>query len=217
MADNRIALGPIFLEAFFVVLGVVLALAANEWRQAQNEQERTAQAVAAINDEILINQENILSSLTYHISISDSLQTLVVRQRQEGRRILPSPGLFSRGFIHPSEILTISYDLAIATDAIGNMDYEDALAYARIYDKYEAYQMQQNRVSEQLYTRMFDNGVEGIIDNFENLATIIGTFYFVECEMLSVVNDYIPSIMDSDSAKVVEVPGRCAYFQRRSQ
>ena len=213
MSERRIAFGPIFLEAFFVVLGVVLALAANEWRQSRNEAKRTDQAIRSMNDEILLNQQGILASLQYHIDIVDSLQTLMARQRQEGHRIKPNISLFSRGFIHPSKIITISYDLAVATDAVSNMSYDDALAYTRIYDKYEAYLDQQEVVSRQLYNRLFDSGYTGIIDNYENLATIIGAFYFVECEMLALVNEYIPTIMDDGLTKVVTLPDRCTVFQ----
>lgn len=43
------------LEAVFVVLGVILALAANEWLQYSNQKAEAEAAIVSIHDEIQVN------------------------------------------------------------------------------------------------------------------------------------------------------------------
>ena len=44
-------------EAFFVVLGVILALSANEWRQNQAAKAKAESALQEIHDELASNMQ----------------------------------------------------------------------------------------------------------------------------------------------------------------
>lgn len=62
-----------FLEAMFVVLGVVLALAANEWRQGRADHRQSEQALASITEELKANREAIAASMEYHHGLMEML------------------------------------------------------------------------------------------------------------------------------------------------
>ena len=47
-ARSRRPLGPLLLEVFFIVLGVMVALAANEWRENRALDKRTDAALENI-------------------------------------------------------------------------------------------------------------------------------------------------------------------------
>jgi len=59
----------LFIEAFLVVLSVLLALALNSWRQAQSNEQIATRAVQEFVDEIDMNCSNILATQTYHKAV----------------------------------------------------------------------------------------------------------------------------------------------------
>ena len=215
MEKPRISFGPIFLEAFFVVLGVVLALAANEWRQDRAESERTAIAEESLRDEITFNQAMLRSSLDYHIALMDSLRTHSVRNRQTGSTAPPSISIFGKGFVHPTDLVTISWSLALSTDALSNIPYERALAFSKIYAQYEGYTKQTNNVADLLYSDLYNDGYLGVLDNFENLNIILGTFAYTECELLTTVENSLSEIGGLELAAEQMAPPYCSYIPKR--
>src|SRR5687768_9708734 len=58
--------GPAMFEAAFVVLGVILALAANEWRETRVHRAEAASARTAIANELRENRRLLDSSRAYH-------------------------------------------------------------------------------------------------------------------------------------------------------
>ena len=79
-------------EAFFVVLAVVLALAANEWRQGRADREQARGALASIVEELEANRQAVSESLQYH----QSRLELIVRMQQSSQA--PDGRDFPRGF-----------------------------------------------------------------------------------------------------------------------
>jgi hypothetical protein len=57
---------PILLEAAFVVLGVVLALGANEWRKSYVDRRNAEAALASIREELQANRTVVGESFDYH-------------------------------------------------------------------------------------------------------------------------------------------------------
>ena len=72
-ARYRRSLGPMLLEGFFIMLGVMVALAANEWRENHALAKRTDVALENIRLEILRNQATLQQRLPYHQAMSDSI------------------------------------------------------------------------------------------------------------------------------------------------
>ena len=136
---------PILLEAFIVVLGVVLALAVNEWREHYNRNQHAETALEGILSELDVNRKAIDSALTYHLQLADTLRGFM-RQASQRRAstALPYPDarLFSKGYIAPATLLTTAWDAANATDAVTYMNYADVLMLSRMYEKQRNYEDQ---------------------------------------------------------------------------
>ncbi|HMB89642.1 MAG TPA: hypothetical protein VKP65_02270 [Rhodothermales bacterium] len=176
---------PLFLEAFFVVLGVVLALGANEWREQINNARHADRALEGIQEELRANQAAVTSALHYHLHLADTLRYFIPRAEGTPPAQRPDNRLFSRGFVSPATVLSTAWDVANVTDAVGYMDYNDVLLLSRTYASQQSYEHQAEQVGQLIYTRLFDEGHQGIYGNLANLQDIIATFWYRECQLLA--------------------------------
>jgi hypothetical protein len=203
----------ILLEAFFVVLGVVLALAANEWRRAHEDRQNAATAMASIREELHTHRLAVLQSVQYHAQLLDTLTSLS-RRAQAGNPsssppMLPERRLFARGFFHPATLLHTARDAAAATDAVRHMSYADVLPLARIYAVQDQYRQQSEQVGQLLYGHLFSHGFGGVLQNYANLSTILAAFWYRECQLLHRYEDTLRQLDGSTEAEAVAVPERC--------
>jgi hypothetical protein len=216
--SRRINWRSLLLEAFFVVLGVVLALAANEWRRSQNDRQNAAVALASIRDELLVNRDAVLSSTQYHQRLVDTLSTLA-RQASGSNPAagegMPDPRLFSGGFTRPASLLHTAWDAASATDVIRHMHYADVLLLARIYEEQQEYRRQADQVGQLIYAQLFDRGFQGVVRNYGNLNTLIATFWYRECQLLHRYDEVIPQLWRDVPAELPPMPARCRELPRR--
>ena len=203
----------ILLEAVFVVLGVVLALAANEWRESASNRREATTALRSVREELGANRATVLESATYHIAISDSLFGRMRRPPADAE--VPDARLFSRGFIHPARVLHTAWDAATATEAIRHMRHRDVLTIARIYALQENYAKQGEIVGTIIYNNLFEQGTGGIVRNYRNLASIVSTFWYRECELLLSYDSAMARLGEAGTAAAAPAPQRCSMANRR--
>lgn len=204
---------PILLEACLVVLGVVLALAANEWRRAHNDRASAAAAMASIREELATNRTAVLESARYHIQLSDSLIAL--------RNGAPGPAgprtadisVFSRGFVLPARLLHTAWDAAEATGAVRHMGLDDVLLLSRVYDEQDYYRRQTDQVGQLIFGRIFDQGMQGMVANSPNLVNIISAFWYRECQLLQSYAR-VPGVVDDGDGQA-DLPERCRAMAAR--
>ena len=206
----RLPWQTILLEAFFVAFGVALALAANEWRQARADARRAETALAGIREELRANRLNVLASVHYHITTSDSLHAF---QQHAAPGAYPSPEIFRHGFVRPATLFETAWTTAVATDAISHMPYADVLALARVYELQQSYHRQTEQVGQLIYARLFAEGFEGMIRNYTNFNTILSGFWYRECQLLAGYHDVLSALGDAGGAPPdsIATPERCAY------
>ena len=200
---------PILLEAFFVVLGVIVALAANEGRQALADRRSAATALQSIREELETNRQSVLRSLQYHLHLSDTLGVIHRQTRARGDSVsLPSVRIFSQGFVHPAQLLNTAWETAAATDAVRHMAHDDVLVLAGVYEQQRRYATQSEQIGALIYGEIFARGMSGVIRNYANLSSIIAAFWFRECEMLDGYDRALAEL-GGNAAQVREVPDRC--------
>ncbi len=215
--ERRLDWKPILLEAFFVVLGVVLALTANEWREARNHRQEAAAALESIREELATNRDSVAASLTYHAHLIDTLAAFMRGAAVPGDEgAHPRAELFSRGFIHPAPVLSTAWEAARATDAVRHMAYEDVLLVSQIYQDQERYEEQGQIVSENIYRTLFDEGFQAMERKYRNLFGIIYTFMYSECRLLEQYAAAAPRLGGALAAeRPVAVLAACQYAGRR--
>jgi hypothetical protein len=203
----------ILLESFFVMLGVLLALAADQWRESANQRRKAVTALASIREEVEANRKAVRQSLDYHVSLRGELLAFTRRTREQGGRVesgLPDRRIFSQGFIKPASLLHTAWEAANATEAVSHMEYADVLALARVYEQQRHYESQAEQVGELVYATLFHEGFEGMLRNHANLGSIISTFLYRECQLLegySTVSRHLDG--PSGAVKADEIPEFC--------
>ncbi len=167
------------LEAAFVVLGVVLAFAANEWRESRADQAAARQAMETILDELESNRSSISEALEYHRGLLEML----FAEHEEGWA--PRGEQFSRGFIAPAQLSRTAWASASETGALAKMDFEVVNLLSSAYAQQERYEAQVLSVGAIIYGELFRGGTEAIAANYRNLASLIATFSYREQQLLA--------------------------------
>ena len=203
---------PILLEAFFVVLGVLLALSGNEWRQDRINKNRAEAALDSIIEEISANQSMVHASIEYHSMLVDTLTAfMMVHGRDPSRH--PNPQLFSKGFTNPAPIVSRAWETAMATGVVEYMDYEDVLRVSQLYESQDGYEMQSQFVGQEIYSQIFQSGYLKIVQNYQNLNAIVGTYLYRECELAQAYAGFLPAYRGAVEAN--DVPEVCQRMPRR--
>ncbi len=166
-------------EAGFVVLGVVLALGANEWRQDRADQVHARNALAAITEELVSNRDAAAASQAYH----DGLMQLTFGGKPDGAPITPRD--FPRGYVNPATLFDTAWTAARETGAFTNLDYATVLRLSRMYAQQDRYELQSRSVAQLLYSKLLEQGHEGVLDNAQNLGSLIATFAYRERELVA--------------------------------
>ena len=189
--QRRVNWRTLLLEVFFIVLGVVLALGANAWREHRSHLRHAAIALESIRDELEANRQAVDKSLTYHAQLYDTLNTYA-RPASQNDGAAPTMGVFAGGFINPATTFSTAWEAANVTDAVGYMAYDDVLSLSRVYERQREYYDQQKLVGQNIYTTLFNEGRAGMLRNFENLQSILGTFMYRECDLLERYDAVLP-------------------------
>lgn len=194
------------LEATFVVLGVVLALAANEWREARALGRQADAALETLRQELTTNRAAVAEALDYHLGLTQQLRALSASgEEPEDHR------LFARGYVAPADLHHTAWDVAGATGVLASMPYEDVLVLSGIYEAQREYDEQSREAGHLIFAKLFDEGHVGMLRNHENLTLLIGTFWYQECAMLTRYDSALGHLGD-DSERAV--PDICSWATR---
>lgn len=208
---TRIPWTKIVLEAFFVMLGVLLALIADEWRQNHDDKKRAERALISIVDELNLNRDAVAQSLDYHVKLTQQLRQFESEPGHE--QALADPRLFNKGFVHPAALIYTAWDSAQATDAVSHMPYERVLTLSGIYEQQHGYEAQSREVEQLIFGKLLNDGYESMLRNHANLLTVISTFWFRECQLLRTY-DTVFERLGSAPNHPDGIPDMCQYVPK---
>lgn len=190
MSEHRLRhfIGPALFEAVFVVLGVVLALAANEWRKSRADIAQANTALTEIVRELDANRQAVTAALDYH---SGLIQKITQAANDSSK-----PGLrdFSRGFIAPAQIHRTAWSAATEIGALTSMPYDSVVALSRVYAQQENYQEQAKSVAQIIYAELYRSGAAAIIANSDNLVNVLQIFVYREQQLLETYDTLLNGI-----------------------
>ena len=189
----RELIGSALFESIFVVLGVVLAYAANEWRETRLHRAEAASAKHAIANELRANRELASTSRTYHQQLMGALW------QRDPKGPPPSPGDFRGGFINPAQLSMTAWEVASETGVLQHMPYTEVLAVSQAYALQRRYDAMALSSGQLMYGELYRAGPNGIAANYRNLASIIAAFSYRE-ELLIRKIDSTLAILDSKPA-----------------
>src|SRR5689334_25267935 len=105
-SSSRIPWLKLGVETLFVVLGVLVALAVDEWREARRDQEVVRLALQNLRAEIRANRPEVERALAHH--------------REQLRRLEKTPGIGVA--IRPAMIRNNAWQAAQSSQAAAHMD-----------------------------------------------------------------------------------------------
>lgn len=131
---ESISLGDVVLQLFVVVLGILLALAIDDWKKARETTQSVADAMKAVSTELAANQAEMrtqhehLQGLTAALTKVPADAPVTPCNEYEGWNGAGIPVL-----------LDAAYDTAIATQAFAHMDFDRAETVAAAYGRQRMY------------------------------------------------------------------------------
>lgn len=139
---GRFSWRTLAFEVFVVVLGVTLALGANEIRQHFVDQREEQVALRGIAGEMQYNCDRLTQTHDYHTRVLAELDSV----RAVGGSTLQGDGMATmqqlpswRGY-NPAFVTTAAYETAQAKGALALFPYEQALGIGRYYTLVGMYQ-----------------------------------------------------------------------------
>lgn len=212
MKGNEINWRAALLEAFFLVLGVLLAMGAANWRENRANERRAATALQSVIEELNTNHKAVIDAIDYHSQLLDTLYQHMGRYAGNPE-VIPGTDVFTGGFVKPAVPLSGAWEAAMATGITEYMPFEDVLLISQIYKNQEQYDTQSKFVGQQIYGRLFDQGTTGILNNYQNLTQIIGSFVYSECGLEAEYASVIFTL--SGDSTIVATPQFCNYIPQR--
>jgi hypothetical protein len=180
-------------DVFLVILGALLALAAEEWRTGRVERRRAAVALATIRAELVENRRRAETAHVYHRQIADTLSAY--RDRNE----LPPPRVYLSGVIKPALPLSTAWEMARETGALADLPYPLVLRIAPVYESEARYRALADGLAQALMVDVQHRGIEPVFrDGFANFIPVERDFANREG---SLVEDYDAVIAAVDSAR----------------
>jgi len=181
----RELVGHALFEASFVVLGIVLAYLANEWREKRVHRQDAAAARNAILAELSQNRDTARASLTYHTALLDTLGKL--RRANSA----PTMGVFSRGFMMPAQLSATAWEVASQTGALNHMAFADMLRFSHVYSEQRRYDTQSAGVSSVIYAELYCAGPMEMATSGTGIASLIGTFQYRERSLVALYDSVL--------------------------
>lgn len=141
------------IEVFSIVLGVLLALGVNEWRESRAEDELADRALAQIRSEAERNDRVVEDRYPYHAAALDSLQSYVVdldpglgvEDVSRARLGFPRGGQFA-------PLFSSAYEAARSSGALAHVDFETLSLLSSIYEMQQTLMDQDERVLNLLFS-----------------------------------------------------------------
>lgn len=181
MSTLRDKLPEIALEAVFVVFAILLALAADEWRDSRQNREFAERALESIESEMRSNRQEVLDSRAPNLELMSGLQEAI----DNGWAETDLEVQFEYALLSSA-----AWQTAQVTQAIHFADYDLVQEIARLYDLQGLFADSQRGMVEQLSA-----GAAGSLPDPDDFARLLhgrlGIVMNVEAGYMAVLDTMI--------------------------
>jgi hypothetical protein len=179
-------------DIVLIVLGALLALAADEWREGRERSRRAQLAVGAIRAELEANLAMVEEARALHIRMRDTLRGYV------SRRELPPPRVYGGGVVRPAPVTATAWDAARETGVLAELPYALVLRIAPVYEAQARYRTLTDGVVREMTTDVMRLGFEPVLrDRAAQIAALDEDFSNRE---LAMAERYRRALAGLDSA-----------------
>lgn len=127
---EAIDLGDVVVQVFSVVVGILLALAINDWVTQRQQQANVKEAMRAIRAELSANRVQLRSHAKHMFDMARAMQDSSANRNQPPRPCFLWDQWSGIGGLNLTDA---AYQTAIATQALANMPFGQAQLVAQVY------------------------------------------------------------------------------------
>ncbi len=161
------------VEAFLIIVSVLLALGLNEWRQGKADRDLVRAVLDNVQGEIQRNRDLLQRRLPYHETMLDSTGGFLNSNMEggpDGLRLEQLPRLeqlgidSNKGLATAGRFTDTGWRLALNSGALKFMDYDVMKVLSETYAKQEETERQEERLGERLgglFQGYFGEGIFG--------------------------------------------------------
>ena len=144
--------GVFFLEVFLIVVGVILGLAANEWREDRAAKKQAQKSLDYILLEIKNNQAEVDSIISYHTQIKNSLHKLSNEILTHNKQLTFNDlgDALPKGFKIPL-LQSDAWELANQARNVNHIDYKLAESLSKLYSLQNFCQKKLDKIADNFY------------------------------------------------------------------
>ena len=172
------------LEMVMIGLGVFLGMAADQWRTDQQHREQARQALLRFKVEIENNRVAVANVKDYHVAT----RAAIIKYLNPDTRAASALDLQG---IQPANFERTAWDLALATQALAEIDPAVAFELTRIYGAQQTYAGLTNGIIQAMYVRPPE---AGWVPFLQSLKVYYDDLIGLEPELLKMYAAVLPLI-----------------------
>ncbi len=153
---RRSLFAEVWVQVFSVVLGILLAVGVDHWRQAVKDKQVAAESIQAIRREMTGNQTQMQGAVQYQAALMESLDKILqghsrdkTMTLEEFRAVWHTAAPHGLGIRVPRHI---AWDTAVAAQAPGLMDYKTRSLLSGVYQSQQLIEDQQMHMAQAFMT-----------------------------------------------------------------
>jgi hypothetical protein len=152
-------LWKMLLEVMLIGVAVFLGMAADQWRTDRQHREQARAALVRLKTEIESNKAAVAATIDYHVRIRKEVTTYLDTDAAVRKRATLN---INRG-IWPVNFEHAAWDLALATQALADVDSALAFEIARVYGAQDVYVGLTTGLGQAMYLRPPSENFDGFL------------------------------------------------------
>jgi len=171
---EAISVAELGVQTFAVVLGILRALAIDDWKKARETAQNVADAMKSVSTELAANQSEMHAQYEHLRGLTAALTKLPADA--PAKPCNEYEGWNGAGI---PVLLDAAYDTAIATQAFAHMDFHNAQAVAEAYGRQRMYIVAHGKLLDLLMRGqpMPVGFCRGIVEELGNFAGTVDSAY----------------------------------------
>ena len=174
------------LEVMLISAGVFLGLAGEQWRESRDHHERAQASLRRFHTELGDNKKTVAAVVDYHAMLRNRLREYLQATPEQRKSI----SLKMQG-IRPAFFETTAWDLALATQALADIQEDVAYDISRVY----GIQQQYTALSQGMLNSMYSHSPYSGDDTFlMSVAVYLDDVVLFEPQLLKAYEEVLPKI-----------------------
>ena len=168
--------GGLLLEFAMIILGALLALALDDWRDQQERDARDHAVLIQLEAELAANEQRLVEESRYHHDMREPIREARERMMNEGAFALPEGWQGGQ----PILLTRTAFDVAVMNGVLARMPPDTALSLAHVYEVAERGTVKRNNVNLAMLQSSFTDGVlylrlqeQAILTEINNADTLL--------------------------------------------